>query len=471
MRKGILSALTAALAGAGMAVAQSPVSPGQTLPEPPALLAPQRVTLAPAPEAEGAKERPADTTKPTPEPIAPPKDAMKAAAQPDKCAPHVEEQLSPLAGRIYGSAEYLLWSTKAERLPALATTGPNTTLGSGGTPTAPGALGSPSTTVLFGEQGALGNYRSGVRATAGYWLDSCQTASVEVSAFILNSERLGFSRSSTDGTLLARPILDPTISSNPLLAESSVVLASGAGAGSVLQTGSISIAMKNEFWGAEANARWYVRGCDWYRAEMLAGFRYLQIKDSLTIADQSTAVPPFMVPVVGQPGVMAASTSNLDSFSTLNDFYGGQIGAHVEMKRDNWCLDVTAKLALGVMHQDLTINGQTVATNAGGASGTTVFPGGVFAQPGFNEGSHSRNEFAIVPELGVVIGYQIGCNAKVFAGYNVLYVRDEALRPGTQIDRVVFVPSANPTIAKPALNLKDNDFWAQGVTAGFEVSF
>jgi hypothetical protein len=468
MRKGFLSSLTAALAGAGLAMAQSPAAPPTALPDKPALVAPQQLTLAPAPEAEPSKDAQPDAKKPKAE-------AMPAPKTSAHKEPTFEEQMPMPQGRFYGGAEYLLWSTKGERLPPLVTTGPAQPL----PPTppfptspAPGSLAPPGTItpngtqILFGLSAALDTERSGARFTAGYWLDSCQTAAIEASAFWLEPRNAGFVASSNNGTILARPFLNSSISSNPLLAETALVL------GSPTQTGAVAVALNNEVWGAEVNTRWYVRGASWYRADVLVGLRYLQVKDSLTIADTSTAQAGTVVAVPGQGNLVASSFSNLDDFLTRNDFYGAQIGTHVEMKCSQWFLDITAKLAMGVMHQRVNVNGFTTALNTigpGGSPGLSTFPGGLFAQPGQNIGSHTRNEFGIVPELGLVAGYQIGNHAKVFVGYDVIYFRTDIIRPGTQIDRFVHFPGSTAPV--PAFGLKDQDFWAAGLTAGVELTF
>jgi hypothetical protein len=123
-----------------------------------------------------------------------------------------------------------------------------------------------------------------------------------------------------------------------------------------------------------------------------------------------------------------------DTFTTLNNFYGGQIGTHIELKPNGWCADFLAKLALGIMHQAVDIYGTTLATNTtgfGGSPGTTLFPGGLFSQPGQNQGHHSRNEFSIVPELGVNVGYQFGDHVRAWVGYSILYFRTDVVRTGT----------------------------------------
>ena len=97
-------------------------------------------------------------------------------------------------------------------------------------------------------------------------------------------------------------------------------------------------------------------------------------------------------------------------------------------------------------------------------------------------GSHDRNRFAVVPEVGLKVGYRLTSWASVFAGYTFLYASN-VLRPGGQIDRNVNATQAMafqipqsppPTLAlvgpaQPAVRLRESSFWAQGLDAG--VSF
>jgi hypothetical protein len=484
MSKGFLGSLTAVLASAGLAAAQTSAPAVQMLPAPTAVVAPNQVALTPAPNgaANNATAADAKPAEKTPEKIASPKNAAPAAGN---CSWSAQEQIALLAGQFYGSADYLLWWTKGHRLPPLVTAGPSDTLvGSGSA----GVLGvvTPfgSTSVLFGNQEVDDHVRSGMRFTIGGWLDSDQTVGLEATALFLSQKGTGFAASSDGSTVLARPFItitpdltDPT-GLRTIQTETAYLIASSQQSGSVFAT------TTNEMWGAEANARIYAGGCATWRADMLAGFRYLQVKDNLSIISTSTALNggfiPISFPFTADVTTTGSSRTVLDSFATKNDFYGGQLGAHVELKKNNFFADFTGKLALGVMHQDLTINGVTTGTNVTTLTSpstfapTMTFPGGLFARPGLNLGNHTRDEFGIVPEIGFNVGYQFGDHLKAWVGYTVVYFRSDVIRPGSQIDRVVADPSQPPATQARILgpvNFRDQDFWAQGINAGVEFSF
>src|SRR5580693_2099906 len=77
----------------------------------------------------------------------------------------------PSPGEFWIGAEYLLWSTKGDKLPPLVTTSPV------GTPqVSAGASGAPGTTVLFGNGTVGDGWRSGVRVRGGYWFDPQHSA-------------------------------------------------------------------------------------------------------------------------------------------------------------------------------------------------------------------------------------------------------------------------------------------------------
>src|SRR5260370_38490640 len=62
------------------------------------------------------------------------------------------------AGQFWVEMEYLAWSVKGDRLPPLVTTSP-----AGTPPAQAGILGSPGTTVQFGDSSVNGGCRSGGR--------------------------------------------------------------------------------------------------------------------------------------------------------------------------------------------------------------------------------------------------------------------------------------------------------------------
>jgi hypothetical protein len=135
--------------------------------------------------------------------------------------------------------------------------------------------------------------------------------------------------------------------------------------------------------------------------------------------------------------------------------------------------NLTGKIALGDTHQTVDINGVTTITTPGGLA--TVRPGGLLALPS-NTGHFSRDEFSVVPEGGVNVGYQATNNLRVYVGYTFLYCSN-VVRPGDAIDLRVnstgvptsLVPPSGP--AAPVFTFRGSDFWAQGIVFGMELLF
>jgi hypothetical protein len=360
-------------------------------------------------------------------------------------------QAGPVHSTFYVSADYLLWWTKKDQTPPLVST---STDGTGF-----GFLGQPNTVVLFG--GDLGrDPRSGFRGNAGIWLDNCCGTAVEVGGFFLGSRSTNFEADSGPNGVLSRPFFNVNTGSE----FAQLVAFPG------ISTGRVTVSAPSNLWGLDTNLRCNLCcGCC-YRFDLLGGFRFLDLNESITITEQ----------IQGGAGAPApftnAQTTVFDRFATRNNFYGGQIGFDGEWKRGRWSVDVQGKLALGATDERIDINGMETITDATGT--TRTFNGGLLALSS-NIGSFHKTQFSVVPELGVTLGYQLTETVRVYAGYNILYWTRVA-RPGDQIDRNIDVTKIpNFTVAGvtptgqnvPAVPFKQTDYWAQGLVLGFEIRY
>ena len=100
-------------------------------------------------------------------------------------------------------------------------------------------------------------------------------------------------------------------------------------------------------------------------------------------------------------------------------------------------------------------------------------PAGLLVQS-TNSGLHSRDVFAVVPELGVTVGYQLTARLRATFGYTFLYWSQVA-RPGDQIDLDV-----NPSqltsdglvgAPRPQFQWIGSDMWVQGMNFGLDYRF
>lgn len=354
--------------------------------------------------------------------------------------------------RLWFRAEALYWWTKASPLPA-----PLLTAGSLADAT-PGALGQPGTSVLIGNENVNTPGRAGGRFTLGFSLDAEQTWGLEGTYFFLAPSSTSQNVSS-DGSPDSAPLAFPFFNPNLPGEDSSLVALPGTYAGSA------SVTVQDFFQGAEANLLYNVQDSGGLRWDVIGGFRYLNLQENLSFVTDSLNVFPTA------PGFF----HTFDRFNANNNFYGGQIGVRASYDNNRLFLNGTGKLALGETSENVGINGGTF-TNAGGNFSA---PGGYLSQP-TNMGSFSQSRFAIVPEVNFNLGVRLSPWASIVVGYSFLYISSVA-RPGDQIDRVIN-PTQAPAItnnfpgslagqARPAVVLRDTDFWVQGLNFGLEFRY
>jgi hypothetical protein len=333
------------------------------------------------------------------------------------------------------------------------TTGP---AGSGG------ILGGAGTVTLFGPDSSInGPANSGAQFTAGMWLDEDRTLGLEAGYFFLASRGRNFGAAGTGdpGTsVLARPFFN----TNTGMEDAEIVAAPG------IASGHLSVNTSSRLQGAQGNVLCNLCcGCG-YRVDLLGGFRYLGLNEGVGVTEDITVLPT--VPAIG-----GTQFHLNDGFSTSNRFYGGQIGARGEVSRGRLFANFTGLVALGSSQEIVDITGSTRITTAAGA--VTTANGGLLALPS-NIGHYAHTRFGVVPSGTLNLGYQLTDHLRASVGYNFLYWSN-VVRPGDQIDRAVN-PTALPTNlgpgvvtgpARPSFQLRDTDFWAQGVSFGLEFRY
>jgi hypothetical protein len=212
-----------------------------------------------------------------------------------------------------------------------------------------------------------------------------------------------------------------------------------------------------------------------YYVTPLLGFRFLDLRDDLTMSQSSTVLPLGVGFFNGLPITTGGNLSVTDEFRTINEFYGGQIGVKAGVTWWRFTLNGAAKVALGSMQEDANLSGSTTAKTF---FGSATVPGGLYVL-GTNSGGHDRNILTVVPEGNLTFAVEITSQVKLTLGYNIIYVSDVA-RPGNLIDRSInrtLLPSSqtfNPAIpgpAKPGFTWSGTDFWAQGINVGLSLRF
>jgi hypothetical protein len=319
-----------------------------------------------------------------------------------------------------------------------------------------GVLGQDNTVQLFGGDLAY-NIFSGGRFTVGFSFPGSSNLGLESTFFFLGQRSINFIDGSNGNPILARPVVN-VLTGN---VEPQLVAFPG------VVVGSVAVSTSSRLWGAEGNARHRLLcGCNGY-LDLLGGFRYLELGEDLSVTENLVRLDP-----AGGPGT---GIILFDNFSTKNQFYGGQLGLDGEYRWKNFFLGGTVKLAMGVMHERVTINGGTTFLVPGLApiAGT----GGLLALP-TNIGSRTSNQFAVVPEFNVRLGYNVTEHVRIFVGYNFLYASN-VVRPGDQIDPVInrsqqptaFGPGTLVGAARPLPLFQHTNYWAQGVNFGLEIRY
>jgi hypothetical protein len=316
---------------------------------------------------------------------------------------------------VYGDVAFMLAWVKNRNAPPLLTSGPNLLLHN----------------LDFDDQ-----QRVGGRFLLGAWLDSDQKIGVEAGYFFLGdrSPVLGV------GSPGLMPLAVPFTNAQGAPA-SFAVSQPGQFAGSVLYEA------PSRFWGAEAGLRKEVFANVHGYVDVLAGFRFLELDEGLHFTASRVALP-------GGPLAPGSVQAVSDRFGTRNQFYGGYLGAHGELRWQNLFLNGYGRVGLGSVDETANVNGTTLAVSPQGTR--LAVPGGLFAGPG-NSGRFEHTEFAAVPEVGVNVGYRLAAQLRLTLGYSLIYM-DHAARPGDQMDRAAFL-------------FRQSDFWMQSLNFGVEFRY
>jgi hypothetical protein len=326
-----------------------------------------------------------------------------------------------------------------------------------GTPQASaGVLGAPATSVLFGGSPVNGALDAGGRITAGLGLGCDQACGFEAYYFQLASQSQHFQAGSP--AILGRPFFntqtgrpDAQLVSLPGIVDGNAQ--ASASAGSLLGAGVL----------ARVNLC-----CDCCcRLDAFAGYRYLSMSDQVRVNESLTSTDPAQV-----AAPLGTKTLVTDAFHTANLFNGGDVGLTAEWRWTSCFLRATGSLAVGSTYERADINGATSVMVPGFAPVSS--PGGFLALSS-NSGIHTRNVFAVVPELRFQLGCDITARTRIFVGYELLYW-SRVIRAGDQIDLGVSPALLPPPLAgasplRPAFHFQGTPFWAQGVNLGLEFRF
>ncbi len=356
---------------------------------------------------------------------------------------------SVVLGRLWTEMEYLAWASKPTGLPALVSTSPL-----GTDPADAGILG-PTGSVLFGDETIQNTLRSGARLNFGYWFTPEHLAGVETRLLWLNGEKIDLFAAGGDDLILATPFTDADTGLP------GAVLISFPG----LQDGEARVRANTQLFGLEVLGRHIVslQGCS--RMDVIGGYRYLRLDDTL----RSESIFLSLDPASG----FDADTivARIDAFRSKNDFHGGEFGLVYRWWNCCWAVNLTAKAALGGTRTLSRVSGRTVEISP--TDEVTTTPGGIFAAPS-NIGDYERTDFSAVGDVGIKLEYAFGPQLRLTLGYNWMGWSNIA-RIGDRIDTVVdptqIPPSTNPAATRPGFAFQNTSFWSHGLTFGGYYDF
>jgi hypothetical protein len=447
MLKGLLGSVAALAAGAGLAMAQPPRAVLPPAADPPPVAGSPPIGLVPAPLPPG--NLPPGSLPPgysaDPNAVAPPGfdgPGLFGGGAPSTSGFYLE--------RVWSNFDYLLW--KPRNGPSAWPQAVQGTLLNGVNPFLPGAL-----TLFGGADNIIWDFANGARFTFGGWLPGSTKVGVEASLFMTEVKPLTRAQDSGPNGI---PVLGtPFI--NELTGNIDSLFAAG-----FANPGRIYASEKTQTWSAEVNLVGNVYRALYFSANVSAGFRTAALEEEQTLQFNSIGNPNGFFLGVPNAGPIAME----DRFTTRNFFYGGELGFAMQYRWRALTFDYDNRIAMGVMHRILDVNG---ITRAGGATA----PGGLFAQT-TNIGQRTDNDFGAIPQLHGQIGWQVMQCLNVHVGYDFMYI-SSVIRPGDQIDPVV-----NPTLvplrpefgaalgtARPAQRFVTTDYWIQGWSFGFTLRY
>ena len=350
---------------------------------------------------------------------------------------------------LWGGVDYLMWWSRGVNLPPLVAIGDPTD-------TVPGALGQPGTRVLLGGEQGFG-MMSGMRGSLGGWFNGGPLG-WEAAGFLFERRVNNFSVSSdaAGNPSLYYPIFRPDAGR-----EGSISIADAVDG----VAGRMTVTSQSRLWGSEANLLLNLGGSARWCANLVAGFRYLDLQEGIVFNDD------FNDPIVDVRHLIR------DSFSTRSQFYGGQFGIRLDSRWEKLSLNLTGKVALRSTHHPVDIRGTDTLSGTGAVNPGT-YTEGILTQTS-NIGRRTANDFTVVPQVQVKVGYDLLPRVRLTCAYDFL-CWSQVVRAGEQIDHRVDVTQSNvfsplaPAVTPasfPSADIRRSGYWAQGLGFGLEFRY
>ncbi len=345
--------------------------------------------------------------------------------------------------RLHLRADYLYWYLRRLRVPPLLTAGP---VGSSG------ILGEQGVTDLRGGDRLESRHDRyvGLRTSADWWFDDERTFAVQTDVFFLERDSTHFTVHPGDVSTLAIPFFGVRAQQNL----SYVVSGFNPQFGDL--TGGTTIYSRMELFGQEANVLWNLARAPNFEWNVLAGGRFLQLRERLDLTSSSRVLPE-------QSTLIGLE----DHFQTFDKFYGAQLGTVGTWKRGRWSVEGKAAVALGADEQTIRNKGTRIFQTP---QQRQVQDFGLFVQPS-NSGEFDRTSFDVVTELRLNVGFDVTRHIRLQGGYTLL-TWDGPVRAGDQvvgINQSQTRPQGLQGPLAPLPQFREDFFWAHGTNVGLEL--
>jgi hypothetical protein len=346
------------------------------------------------------------------------------------------------------TSETLLWFGQASNAPPL--------LATAATGIVP-AVGQPADILVGGTNGISSGLLPGYRFSGGFYFGPEQKLGLSGRVFGLIRNSQSTTAASDGTTSIGLPYFDVNAGN-----ESTFLLAFPTAPFDY--SGGATVTTDLELIAAEPSLRFLIGRSHDHKVELLGGYTFLRMNDSLTVNSQVTS------DAIGNLVPQGTVETLTDSFRTSNTFHGGHLGLETSILRRRLSLSTLAKVSLGNFSQRSIISGSTEEVQPAPAVPAT-YVGGLYAQQS-NIGTITRDQFGFIPELGLKGGFLLRENLQLTAGYTFLYLSNVA-RAGEQIDRNIDITQrlGGAPGTSPAAQLRDGSMWLQGLDLGVNWTF
>ncbi|TWT81905.1 hypothetical protein CA13_33600 [Planctomycetes bacterium CA13] len=349
--------------------------------------------------------------------------------------------------RWFGSIELLLMFRSGDTLPPLLTTGPTTSPN-------PGQIGAAGTSVLVGNSSVLNEMTAGGRLQLGTWLDDCHLRSMVFRGWLTGDETFNFETDQSRTPVITRPFFNVT--TGEAASQDTQVIATP----DFTTVGVATVHAANEVHGADISIRQQAYSRFGGTVDVLYGYQYMRMNDSLRTFSTSTAGASNALP-------LGSVISITDSFEAENEFHGGQLGFASRYREGCWSFRSLWKVAFGQLTRRSALSGRTEISNVT----TVVDPNGLLVRS-TNDGTETDHTFGWVPELDLSLGWHQFPQFDVTVGYHIIAMTD-AVQVSGLIDPQLASNLADPVDdpLRPSRQLSDKTFYVHGIHFGLEYVF